>query len=272
MKRVTLACEVVGVIGLISLIGLMSVARAQTNAPSAPYPVVMPANPPAPATNAPDAAAPVSDTNAPTASVPVAPDVPTAPDTTQSSPVTPQVAPPNIPGATNTQAEEIDDIRQPYFYLHSWFWLWVALGAVAAIGLIVLLWHWFKPLRQLSAKSAYELTLEKLEKARSLLQVENPMPYAVFVSETIRSYLGQRFQSPSTRRTTDEFLKLMEFDQATPLAEHRDLLRHFLQACDLVKFARYRPTLVELEDVQQRAVTFVTATKPVPAQRNGRTP
>jgi hypothetical protein len=55
----------------------------------------------------------------------------------------------------------------------------------------------------------------------------------------------------------------METDTESPLAEHRDLLRGFLEACDLVKFAHYQPGLEELEQVQQRAVTFVTATKPV---------
>ena len=111
-----------------------------------------------------------------------------------------------------------------------------------------------------------------LEKARLLLREDNPMPYAVLVSETIRSYLGQRFQAPSTRRTTEEFLRLMEADPATPLAGHRDLLRGFLQSCDLVKFARYQPVLKELEQVQDRAVTFVTATKPasVPVGSNGK--
>jgi hypothetical protein len=114
--------------------------------------------------------------------------------------------------------------------------------------------------------------MEKLEKARALLREEEPMPYAVFVSETIRSYLGQRFQSPSTRRTTEEFLRQMETDRATPLAEHRDLLRGFLQSCDLVKFARYQPTLTELKQVQQNATRFVTATKPLPdaSVRNGK--
>ena len=88
------------------------------------------------------------------------------------------------------------------------------------------------------------------------------MPYAVAVSETIRTYLGQRFHSPSTRRTTEEFLRQMEADRATPLAEHRELLREFLQSCDLVKFASYQPRLAELEHVQQRAREFVLATKP----------
>jgi hypothetical protein len=174
------------------------------------------------------------------------------------------------PGAPPQDA--LEDIRPPFFYLHSWLWLWIALGLIAAIALFVFLWFWLRPQRQLTPKSAYELALEKLEKALELLRVENPMPYAIFVSEAIRSYLGQRFQAPSTRRTTEEFLRQMEADKTTPLAEHRDLLREFLQSCDLVKFARYQPTLTELEQVQQRAATFVNATKPVPvsAQQNGK--
>ncbi|HEV3270603.1 MAG TPA: hypothetical protein VGZ93_00310 [Candidatus Methylacidiphilales bacterium] len=178
----------------------------------------------------------------------------------------------NGPDQTPSPADGLYDIRPPVFFLHSWFWLWIALGAASAVALLVLLWFRLRPQRQLSSKSAYELALEKLEKARALLREDNPMPYAVLVSETIRSYLGQRFQAPSTRRTTEEFLRQMEADPVTPLAGHRDLLRDFLQSCDLVKFARYQPTSTELDQVQQRAVSFVTATKPLPepAHRNGK--
>jgi hypothetical protein len=169
--------------------------------------------------------------------------------------------------------DDIADIRPPYFFLGSWpslWWLPLALLALAIVAAI--LFVLFRPGRQLSAKSAYELALEKLERARGLIREDHPMPYAVLVSETIRSYLGQRFHSPSTRRTTEEFLRQMEADRTTPLAEHRELLREFLQSCDLVKFARYQPRLAELEHVQQRACDFVLATKPeTPAgERNGR--
>jgi hypothetical protein len=189
------------------------------------------------------------------------------------APASPPLNLSNGPGQTSPPADNLYDIRPPFFFLHSRPWLWIALAA-AAIALLVALWFWLRPRRLLSPKSAYELALEKLEKARALLREDNPMPYAVFVSETIRSYLGQRFQTPSTLRTTEEFLRQMEADRATPLAGHRDLLRDFLQSCDLVKFARYQPTLTELEQVQQRATTFVTATKPLPTpgRQNGRRP
>jgi len=159
--------------------------------------------------------------------------------------------------------DDIEDIRPPYlFYGFGGPMLWLLLVLIAlAILAAVLLAIWW-PRRQLSAKSAYELALEKLERARALLREDKPIPYAVTVSEAIRTYLGQRFHSPSTRRTTEEFLRQMEADRATPMAEHRELLREFLQSCDLVKFARYQPRLTELEHVQQRAREFVLATKP----------
>jgi len=168
--------------------------------------------------------------------------------------------------------DDIDDIRPPYFY-SGWASSaeWLLLAVIALAILAVILFLWLRP-RQLSAKSAYELALEKLEQARGLIREDKPIPYAVMVSETIRSYLGQRFLSPSTRRTTEEFLRQMESDRGTPLVEHRDLLCEFLQSCDLVKFARYQPRLAELEHVQQRARDFVLATKPEPnpGERNGR--
>jgi hypothetical protein len=181
-------------------------------------------------------------------------------------PVNPATASAQIPGASGPKGDEIYDIRPPLFFLHSWLWLWIALGTLAAVALLILLWRWFGARSARKAQSAYELALEKLEKARPLMREDDPAPYAVAVSEAIRTYLGQRFNSPSTRRTTEEFLRQMEADPAAPLASHRDLLRDFLQACDLLKFARYQPALVELERVQERAVSFVTATKPAPAE------
>jgi hypothetical protein len=221
--------------------------------------------PAAAATPAPAATPEPSPATTNTAVVPVAPANPT-------TDLAPPAPPLNIAnGALPAQGpqEDIKDIRPPFFYPDYTQWA-ILVGAVLIA--LVLLWYWLstRPARQ--ARTAFDQTLDKLAKARALLNEANPMPYAVLVSETIRQYLGRRFQSPSTRRTTEEFLRLMEKDHTTPLAAHRDLLREFLQSCDLVKFARYQPTLGELEKVHERAVDFVTATRPVePAspQRNG---
>ena len=65
-----------------------------------------------------------------------------------------------------------------------------------------------------------------------MIRVPMPMPFP----EVIRTYLGHRFQVRSTLRTTEEFLREMETGTALRLAEHRESLRSFLQACDLLKF------------------------------------
>lgn len=254
---------------------------ASNATPAAPDsgPVTLPPLDASPATTSPANEAPATQPTVnsppPAHGMPVTPpasSIPTpivAPNTTSpASSSAPVLAPlqglSSAVGAPNGgKPDDIYDIRPPYFYLKPITWLWLLLGVPVLIALAVLLWIWLKPTRVLRAKTAYELALEKLEKARALLNEQNPEPYAVLVSETIRSYLGQRFQTPSTRRTTEEFLRQMQADTSTPLAEHRDLLRQFLEACDLVKFAHYEPGREELEQVQQRAVSFVTATRPL---------
>ena len=208
-------------------------------------------------------AAPPSDTApAPGGSV-VMPQPTSGPPAIPATPVNPAFALPPAGSVTSSSQDQIDDIRPPLFFLHSWLGLWIALGVLAVIALLVWLWKWFRDRAVMNPKTAYHLALEKLEQARELMREDDPAPYAVAVSETIRTYLGQRFQALSSRRTTEEFLRQMEADPGTPLAEHRELLGDFLRACDLVKFARYQPTIAELEDVQQRALSFVHATKPL---------
>jgi hypothetical protein len=179
----------------------------------------------------------------------------------------PTMSTPTMQLSGNGPDDEIADIRPPVFHLRAtspWLFFLIAAAMLAVVAAVCLLWP--RRDRQLSAKSAYDLALEKLDQARALMLEEQPIPYAVLVSETVRSYLGQRFHAPSARRTTEEFLRQMETDPATPLAHHRDLLRDFLQACDLVKFARYQPTQGELASVQERALRFVQATRPEPVQ------
>ena len=81
----------------------------------------------------------------------------------------------------------IDDIRPPYFFyawIHSAWWIPLALifAAILLVALLVLLW----PPRRLSAQSAYDLALEKLEQARALLR--DPEHGA-----TVRATLHERY-------------------------------------------------------------------------------
>jgi hypothetical protein len=60
----------------------------------------------------------------------------------QVTPVTPGSSP----------DDQLDDIRPPFFYLHPWFWLWIALGLIATAAILSLFWYLFRPHQQLSAK------------------------------------------------------------------------------------------------------------------------
>jgi hypothetical protein len=247
---------------VLSLALMGGFARAQDDHQG---PVVYPATNAAPADAASSASTPSTDMSV--QATPTTPDGnPPAAPAASASPAggNPAVNPVQglAPAAAGGKQDDIYDIRPPYFYLKPLTWLWVLLGALGVIALCVALWFLVKPLRAFRAKTPYEVALEKLEKARAMLNEENPEPYAVYVSETIRTYLGQRYRILSTRRTTEEFLRQVQADPATPLAPHRDLLREFLESCDLVKFAHYQPGREELEQVQQRAVSFVTATRP----------
>jgi hypothetical protein len=219
-----------------------------------------------PADNPPGIVAPPETNAGPVVMPPTQSPSESAPTLPLTVPATSQPASPTSPTASSLpgpQHDEIYDIRPPLFFLHSWLWLWIALAALSALALLILLASWFHERTKPNPQSAYDVALEKLEKARALMREDDPAPYAVAVSETIRTYLGQRFHAPSARRTTEEFLRQMQSDSATPLAEHRGLLGEFLQSCDLLKFARYHPSATELDQVHQRAFTFVTATKPV---------
>jgi hypothetical protein len=243
---------------------ILATAPAQTNETNTPTDAA-PAVPNGPVFMPPDAqnalnALPATDTNAP-AAAPSVPSDDAAAQPASSAPATTPGAAPGQPGAK----DEIYDIRPPVFFLRSWTWLWITLAAMAALALLIWLALWLRSRSKPTPQSAYEAALARLEKARSLMREEDPIPYAVTVSEAIRTYLSQRFLAPSTRRTTEEFLRQMQTDSTTPLAAYHELLGEFLQSCDLVKFARYQPTLSELEQVQNRAFSFVTATKPEPA-------
>lgn len=179
-------------------------------------------------------------------------------------------SPTDSPSSTPNPADDIYDLRPP-IAIFSWTpWIVGAAAGLVVLALAIGIWLGVRRLRVVPVRTAYELTLEKLDQARAMLDPQEPLPYTLLVSETLREYLGHRFQAPSSRRTTEEFLQLMDRNPAAPLAAHRDLLRHFLEACDLVKFARYQPTLEELEEVHDRAVSFVTATRPMPAATKAR--
>jgi hypothetical protein len=106
----------------------------------------------------------------------------------------------------------------------------------------------------------------KLEEALAL--IGQPREFCILVSDTIRGYLEERFTFHAPERTTEEFLyELRETNLLTP--DQKESLGHFLQQCDLVKFARYEPGEPELRDLHQAALRLVEETEPAEPPSGG---
>jgi hypothetical protein len=163
-------------------------------------------------------------------------------------------------------AADIRDIkgpaRRPPDYRPLFLILAAIVGVAAVIGGIL----WLRSRRHaveaaVARRPAHVVALEALARLRraGLLEAERQAEYYVELSKIVRAYLEGRFELRAPEMTTEEFLQAA---QASPdlAAEHRSRLGRFLAEADLVKFARHRPTLSEVEGAHEAAQEFVKAT------------
>jgi hypothetical protein len=145
-------------------------------------------------------------------------------------------------------------------------WVWIVTGGLAGVGLLAGGWWWYRR-RQLAAavplvqRPAHMLALAALEhlQRQDLMGQERIEEFYVRVSTILRRYIELRFGLRAPEQTTEEFLA-SALATGGLIAAHRDLLGAFLQHCDLVKFARHRPTPSAMEETFESAKTFVEHT------------
>lgn len=170
------------------------------------------------------------------------------------------VLPSHYSAPANTN--ELRDIRAPVEIPVDLTWLWWTLGALVLGAL--LFWiarKWMNPAAPavVTPIPAHLRARQKLRDALAL--INQPLPFCVAVSDTIRSYLEERFSFRAPERTTEEFLQELK---STSLVTHeqKESLADFLSRCDLVKFARYEPGQPELQQIYDSAVRLVDGTEP----------
>jgi hypothetical protein len=154
-------------------------------------------------------------------------------------------------------AKPLIDISNP------WFWVWVAL-AVIVLGIVAfVIWKAYRTKATRVSPPpiipAHIRARRALEKALSL--ISEPKPFTTLVSDTLRTYLEERFRFRAPERTTEEFLYEL---QSTNLLtkDQKQSLADFLSQCDLVKFAKYEPTETELRNLHDAALRLVNETEP----------
>jgi hypothetical protein len=111
-------------------------------------------------------------------------------------------------------------------------------------------------------KSAYDDAVAKLRVLESSGAPEAEQADAWFVelSAIVRSYLERRYQIRAPELTTEEFLLVAS--RSGQLTEvHRGLLTSFLERCDRVKFAGYRPDADESIATLAAARGFIEDTR-----------
>ena len=145
-------------------------------------------------------------------------------------------------------------------------WLLIGIlggGAIALGAGSLLLWRMWSARRRIAVKtSAYEEAIGKLRalEVRGAPAAEQADAWFVELSAIVRRYLEHRYDIRAPELTTEEFLQVAS--RAPELtAAHRTQLSQFLDRCDRVKFAGYRPDSNESIDTLAAARAFVEDTR-----------
>ncbi len=143
-------------------------------------------------------------------------------------------------------------------------WLWIAGGAVLALGALGVLYVRRRRQRPAAALhyTADELASAKLERLAERNLVERGEVKAFYreVSQILRQYIEDRFALHAPERTTEEFLREARRSAVFTTAQ-ADTLGNFLAHCDQVKFAELTPTTAEVQRTFDTARTFIEQTR-----------
>lgn len=140
--------------------------------------------------------------------------------------------------------------------------LLISVGAIVLSASLLLVRGWRSRRRIAAKKSAYEDAITKLRslEARGAPAADVADAWFVELSAIVRSYLEHRYDIRAPELTTEEFLQAAS--RAPELTSaHRTQLSQFLERCDRVKFAGYRPDSNESIDTLAAARAFIEDTR-----------
>ncbi len=168
---------------------------------------------------------------------------------------------------------DIRDIKPPLTIPFDWsrvvYWVLVGLVALGAAAAGFYVYRKKRrgesllPVRTEPPRPAHEVALEELDALyhSDLFEKGEWKLLHIRLSEAIRKYIEGRFEVPALEMTTFEILASFEGDGRLSEGTY-ECLRSFLEACDLVKFAKYEPSPDEVKQTFERAYKFVRETRP----------
>ena len=163
--------------------------------------------------------------------------------------------------------DDIRDIKPPVDLPPDYFLLYALLGCLVIVGFFFLIRFILPRLKRpkkifVPEKKDWETALERLNalQKRNLLNQGQIKEYYSELSDIVRLFIEDRFLIRAPEMTTQEFLFSLK-DSRELTAEQKGFLKDFLNACDMVKFAKYSPDLKEGEEGFRLAVKLVEETK-----------
>ncbi len=138
----------------------------------------------------------------------------------------------------------------------------LSAGAILLSGSLLFVRAYRSRRRIKVQKSAYDEAIGKLRamEVRGAPEGEGADAWFVELSAIVRGYLERRYEIRAPELTTEEFLQVAS-RSAELTSAHRTQLSQFLERCDRVKFAGYRPDSQESIDTLAAARAFVEDTR-----------
>ncbi len=177
----------------------------------------------------------------------------------------------------------IKDVISPKFVLTDFlpdYWYWWLAGLIAIAAAAFILYRIYSKKSLVPFKKEEPLlpphvrAINSLDavKAEKLWQQGRIKEYHSMITDILRTYIEERFNTPAMEMTSGEILaKIRRMNEADSVYEN---LKQILQLADFVKFAKYQPLPDENELSLINSYLFVNQTKveekPVVIEENGK--
>jgi len=122
-----------------------------------------------------------------------------------------------------------------------------------------------KAVEILAPPTAWQVALNELAKLRLESKDGNFNYTYTRLSDILRRYLEKRFLLPATSSTTPEFLHTLRFSDVVLNDAQKQSLSEFMEAADLVKFAKMQPGEAAVANAITKAETLIKETIPAAA-------
>jgi len=161
-------------------------------------------------------------------------------------------------------AEDIRDVKGPVDYPAQPVMVFI----IAGIFLLFLFVYFMsqknraKQAPRTVEKHCWDIAYERLGELikKDMLVQKKYHEYYCDLSDIVRKYIEDRYTIRAPEMTTEEFLDKMQGDTSLQ-SEHKAILKEFLLASDMVKFAKHSPEIKEGENSFKLAVKLIDETK-----------